>query len=44
MLFAVNFHHMQPGGRYAYPGIDLTAIEYRSEFFDGSVLVERGGV
>jgi hypothetical protein len=44
MLLAVNFHHIQPGGRYPYPGICLTATEYLSVFFDEGVLVERGGV
>jgi hypothetical protein len=44
MLLAVNFHYMQPGGRYPYPGTFLTATEYRSVFFDEIVLVERGGV
>ena len=44
MLLAINFHNMQPGVRYPYPGIYLTEKEYRSVFFDGSLLVERGGV
>jgi hypothetical protein len=44
MLLAVNFHYIQPERRCPYPGIYLTATEYRSLFFDENILVERGGM